>query len=81
MAPVVRVSTRRMKGIIDNTLWWEEKGVNQCTARLWPQTMRTGMFIGRIQSIRMRIECAKLLRLAWLPDRLVQVSNYRLMKE
>ena len=55
--PQVRVSTRRMKGIMDKTLWWEEKGVSQCTARLCTQTTRTGMLIGRMHSMRMRIEC------------------------
>lgn len=27
--PPVRVSTSRMKGIIDKTLWWDENGVSQ----------------------------------------------------
>lgn len=27
--PPVRVSTSRMKGIMDKTLWWDEKGVSQ----------------------------------------------------
>lgn len=34
IAPLVMVSTRRRKGIIDNTLWLDEKGINQCTTRL-----------------------------------------------
>jgi hypothetical protein len=56
--PVLKVSTRRMKGTIETMLWWEEKGVSQCTARLRIQTTRTGKLMGRIQSIRTRIECA-----------------------
>lgn len=27
--PHVRVSTSKIKGIIDKTLWWDEKGVSQ----------------------------------------------------
>lgn len=56
--PPVSVSTRRINGIMDKTLWCDEKGVSQCTARLWTQTTRTGRFIGRTQSMRMRMECA-----------------------
>lgn len=54
--PLVNVSTRRMKGIIDKTLWCEENGVSQCTARLCTQTTRTGPLIGRSQSMRIRME-------------------------
>lgn len=56
--PPVRVSTRRMKGIMDKTLWWDEKGVSQWTVRLWTHTTRTGMLMGSTQSMRMRMECA-----------------------
>lgn len=55
--PQVRVSTRRIKGIIDKTLWWEEKGVSQWTAKLCTQTTKTGRLMGRTQSMRMKIEC------------------------
>lgn len=55
--PQVRVSTRRIKGIIDKTLWWEENGVSQWTAKLCTQTTKTGRLMGRTQSMRMRIEC------------------------
>lgn len=58
MLPPVRVSTSRMNGIMDKTLWWDEKGVSQWTARLWTHTTRTGMLIGSTQSMRMRMECA-----------------------
>lgn len=56
--PPVSVSTRRINGIIDKTLWCDENGVSQCTARLCTQTTRTGPFIGSSQSMRIRIECA-----------------------
>lgn len=49
---------RRMKGIMERILWWEEKGVSQCTARFRIQTTKTGRLIGRIQSISTRMECA-----------------------
>ena len=54
--PHVKVSTSIMNGIIDKTLWCDENGVNQCTARLCTQTSRTGILIGKTQSIRIRIE-------------------------
>ena len=56
--PLVNVSTSRMNGIIDKTLWCDENGVSQCTARLCTQTTRTGPLIGSSQSMRIRIECA-----------------------
>jgi hypothetical protein len=52
------VSTRRRNGMIDRTLWWEEKGMNQCTTRLWAQTRSTKTLIGRIHNMRMRMEWA-----------------------
>lgn len=58
MRPVLRVSTRRMKGIMERMLWCEEKGVSQWTARFRIQTTRTGRLIGRIQSISTSTECA-----------------------
>lgn len=58
MAPLVMVSTRRMKGMMDKTLWCDENGMNQWTTRLWAQTKRTRMLIGKIQSMRMKIEWA-----------------------
>lgn len=58
MSPLVMVSTRMRNGMMDRTLWWEENGVNQCTARLCTQTTRTRMLIGRTQSISVKIEWA-----------------------
>lgn len=54
--PLDKVSTRSMKGIIDKTLWCDENGVSQCTARLWIQTTSTGRLIGKTQSISISIE-------------------------
>ena len=56
IAPPVNDSTSSMKGIMDKTLWWDEKGVSQCTARLCTHTTRTGILMGRTHSIRTRIE-------------------------
>lgn len=56
IAPFVKVWTSKINGIMDKTLWCDENGVNQWTARLWAQTIRTGTFIGRTQSIRTRME-------------------------
>jgi hypothetical protein len=56
--PVVIVSTRRMNGMMDSTLWCDENGMNQCTTRLCAQTRRTRILMGRTQSIKMNIECA-----------------------
>ena len=58
MVPAVSVSTRTMKGATERTLWCEEKGVSQCTARLWTQTTKTGMLMGSTQSMRTKMECA-----------------------
>ena len=58
IAPLVMVSTRRRKGIIDKTLWWDENGINQCTTRLWAQTRRTSTLIGKIHNIKIKMECA-----------------------
>ena len=41
---------------MERTLWWEEKGVSQWTARLWAQTRRTMILMGNIQIIRRRME-------------------------
>jgi hypothetical protein len=54
--PVLRVSTSRMKGMIERMLWCDEKGVSQCTARLRIHTTNTGRLMGRIHSMRIRIE-------------------------
>lgn len=54
--PVVMFSTRRMKGMMDKTLWCDEKGVSQCTARFRIQTARIGKLIGSTQSINNRME-------------------------
>ena len=56
IVPPVNVSTSTRKGIMDKTLWCDENGVSQCTARLCTQTTSTGRLIGRIQSMRMRME-------------------------
>jgi len=56
--PVLRVSTRRMYGMMDKMLWCEEKGVSQWTARFRIHTTNTGKLIGRIHSIRISRECA-----------------------
>ena len=56
--PLVRVSTRSINGIMDKTLWCDENGVSQCTARLCTQTSKTNMLIGSTQSMRIRMECA-----------------------
>ena len=56
--PVLSVSTRRTNGRMERTLWCEEKGVSQWTVRLWIQTTSVGRLIGRIQSIRISMECA-----------------------
>lgn len=34
MAPLVRVSTKRINGMMDKTLWCDENGINQWTTRL-----------------------------------------------
>lgn len=58
IAPEVMVSTSRRKGMMERTLWCEEKGMNQCTTRLCAQTRRTSTLIGKIQSIRISMEWA-----------------------
>jgi len=56
--PVLSVSTRRTNGRMERTLWCDENGVSQWTVRLWIHTTSVGRLIGRIQSMRIRIECA-----------------------
>lgn len=63
IVPVVMASTSRINGMTDSTLWWEENGINQCTTRLCAHTSRTRMLIGRIHSIRRKIEYVKLAKL------------------
>lgn len=58
MAPVVMVSTRTRNGMTESTLWCEEKGVNQCTARLCAQTTSTKALMGSTQSISVSMACA-----------------------
>lgn len=56
MFPALITSTSRTSGRTASRLWWVLKGVNQWTARLWIQTISTGMLIGSTQSIRTSIE-------------------------
>lgn len=64
MVPLVIVSTSKTNGIIDRMLWCDENGMYQCTTRLWAQTRSTRALIGKIHSIRIRMECVKLAKLA-----------------
>jgi hypothetical protein len=54
--PVLMTSTTSTNGRTASRLWCVLKGVNQWTARLWIQTISTGMLIGRTQSMRISIE-------------------------
>lgn len=69
MCPLVIVSTSIKNGITDSTLWCDENGVSQCTARLCTQTTSTRLLIGSTHSMSVRIECAQLKKLEFTARR------------
>ena len=56
--PALITSTNSTSGSTARRLWWVLNGVNQWTARLWIQTISTGMLMGNTQSMRTSIEVA-----------------------